>query len=232
MILTIHQPEHLPWAGFFHKMMCADQYVVLDHVQFRKNYYQNRNKVVSKNNVPVWLTVPLVSGALADSINEKVISYEQKWINKYLSIIKDSYSGARYFNDYYPEIVSIVKNKHFKLLSLNIELIIFFRKVLGIDNKLLFSSEMGILSSKSNMILDICTSLGASSYISGESGTDYLDKGSFLRSGIELLIQDFTPPVYNESKYHPYMSVPDLLFSMGDNDSREIIMDSGNIREM
>ena len=43
MRVTIHQPEHLPWLGFFHKMAVCDVYVLLDSVQFTKNNYQNRN---------------------------------------------------------------------------------------------------------------------------------------------------------------------------------------------
>ena len=33
MIVTIHQPEHMPWLGFFHKVSQADLFVILDSVQ-------------------------------------------------------------------------------------------------------------------------------------------------------------------------------------------------------
>ena len=36
MIITIHQPEHLPWLGLFNKMAKAEKYVVLDSVQYER----------------------------------------------------------------------------------------------------------------------------------------------------------------------------------------------------
>lgn len=46
MVVAIHQPEHLPWLGFFNKMANADEFVILDNVQYRKRYFQNRNKIL------------------------------------------------------------------------------------------------------------------------------------------------------------------------------------------
>jgi hypothetical protein len=47
LIVAIHQPEHLPWLGFFNKIDQADLFVLLDVVQFRKNYFQNRNRILA-----------------------------------------------------------------------------------------------------------------------------------------------------------------------------------------
>ena len=49
MIITIHQPEHLPWLGLLNKIAKADKFVILDSVQFEKNYFQNRNKILGTN---------------------------------------------------------------------------------------------------------------------------------------------------------------------------------------
>ena len=38
-IVTIHQPEHLSYLGFYHKMTMADELIVLDNVQYEKNYF-------------------------------------------------------------------------------------------------------------------------------------------------------------------------------------------------
>jgi hypothetical protein len=44
MKIAIHQPEFMPWTGFFNKMALADLYVIFDHVQFKKRYFENRNR--------------------------------------------------------------------------------------------------------------------------------------------------------------------------------------------
>jgi len=77
MNLTIHQPEHLPWTGFFHKMMCADLYVYLDHVQYRKGYFQNRNKIVNNEGKEVWTTISIKQGGMHETILDKEIVNDQ-----------------------------------------------------------------------------------------------------------------------------------------------------------
>ena len=80
MLVTIHQPEHMPWLGFFHKMALADTYVLLDTVQFEKNNWQNRNKFIDRSGNVYWLTVPVnIKGHLSNTINDITIEQTQPW---------------------------------------------------------------------------------------------------------------------------------------------------------
>ena len=45
MRVTIHQPQFLPWLGYLDKIDRADLFIVLDTVQFKKNEWQNRNRI-------------------------------------------------------------------------------------------------------------------------------------------------------------------------------------------
>ncbi len=56
--IAIQQPEHLPWLGFFNKMLICDEYVFLDDVQFKKKYFENRNKIRT-NQKEQWIIVPV-----------------------------------------------------------------------------------------------------------------------------------------------------------------------------
>ena len=58
MRVAIHQPNFLPWPGFFHKWQCADVFVALDTVQFEKNEFQNRNRIKTAHGVR-WITMPV-----------------------------------------------------------------------------------------------------------------------------------------------------------------------------
>jgi len=226
MIVTIHQPEHLPWSGFFHKMMCADLYVYLDHVQYRKNYFQNRNKIVNSVGKEAWASIPLRSGKLNDAILDKeiVCGYSKK----YIALIQSSYRKSKYFHKYFDKFHSIIINEHRNLVDLNLDIIDFFREVLNINTPIVRSSEFNISSSKSEMCLDICLKTGADKYISGPSGLDYLDIDTFLDRNIELLVHNYISPVYKSNHFYPNLSTLDLLFNHGE-DSRQIILDSGNI---
>jgi hypothetical protein len=194
MNVTIHQPEHLPWTGFFHKMMCADLYVYLDHVQYRKGYFQNRNKIVNAQGAVAWATVPLKSGNMNEPIKDKKIS--QGYSKKYLALIESSYKKSKYFDKYFDKFKVIILSEHRNLVDLNLDIIDFFRRELKINTPTIRSSSLEIYSIKSDMILDICLSQNADSYISGPSGLNYLDLDSFDNNDIEMLIHQYTPPTY------------------------------------
>jgi hypothetical protein len=44
LIIAIHQPQFMPWLGYFDKMGQVDAFVLLDNVQYKKNEFQNRNR--------------------------------------------------------------------------------------------------------------------------------------------------------------------------------------------
>jgi len=85
MIVTIHQPEHLPWLGLFDKIRRADLFVILDCVQFRKNYFQNRNRIRTESGW-TWITVPVRRPLLAP-INEIQIDLSSPLRQHYLNLI-------------------------------------------------------------------------------------------------------------------------------------------------
>ena len=51
MIVSIHQPNYLPYIGFFHKVMCSDVFVIYDTAQFVKDRFDNRNKIPRTNRI-------------------------------------------------------------------------------------------------------------------------------------------------------------------------------------
>ena len=60
MIISINQPAYLPWLGYFERIAMSDLHIVLDHVQFEKGSFTNRNKVRTGDDA-AWLTVPLAT---------------------------------------------------------------------------------------------------------------------------------------------------------------------------
>ena len=59
MRCVIMQPTYMPWAGYLHLIDQADVFVFLDDVQFEKQSWQNRNRVLVRG-APHWLTVPVL----------------------------------------------------------------------------------------------------------------------------------------------------------------------------
>ncbi len=219
MIVTIHQPEHLIWLGLIKKISDADTFVILDSVQFRKNYFQNRNKIKTRHG-SMWLTVPVKSAPLDTKIKDIEISYDQNWQEKYLNSIRTHYGASKYFKEYYPKIEQIVLKNHKYLADLNIDLINFFLDEFGVKGKkIIKSSEIdldGILGG-SNVCLEICKKNGECTYLAGPSGKDYLNLDDFDKEKIKVIFHEFEHPSYGQlhGEFLPGMSSLDALFNLG-----------------
>ena len=117
MRVTIHQPEHLPWLGFFHKVNMADVFVVLDNVQFRKDYFLNRNQIRTACG-KTWITIPVKNKMVM--IKEVKISCEHKWVKKYLNFIKENYIKSSFYSKYIDDLKRIINDACNCLCALNI----------------------------------------------------------------------------------------------------------------
>lgn len=229
MRITIHQPEHMPWLGFFHKLNLADAYIVLDNVQYRRRYFQNRNKIRT-NDGWQWLVVPLVKEIRDELLvaDAEIFKDDLEWRENNLKRVYHNYRKAKYFKQYWNEFAGIYSHRHEFLADLNIDLIKFFLKSLGIKKEIIFASKFNVAGQKGDLIFNICKSLGAKVYVSGISGKDYLDLAKFSDNGIEVMIQEFHHPVYEQlyQPFFPCMSIIDLLFNYGDK-SLDIINGKG-----
>lgn len=223
MIVTIHQPEYLPWLGFFHKMAGCDVYVLLDSVQFTKNNYQNRNRLVDQNGTVFWSTVPVrMVGHTDRRILDMEIDNAQPWSRKIWGRIVGAYRCHPYFTVLAPELETIYTAGYKTLIDLNLALIEFFRRQLGISVPMVRSSALDVRGSRSELLLSICQGLGADTYLSGPSGREYLDAAMFVAAEIKLDYHAFTHPTYAAPAFHPYLSTLDLLMNHGP-DSRTIL---------
>lgn len=221
MIVTIHQPEHLIWLGLVDKISQADIFVILDTVQFEKNYFQNRNKIRTNTNEGwKWLTVSVVKKSFDTKIKDMEISYNDDWTKKYLNILRESYKKAEFFSNYYPKIEGLILEKNKYLTDLNFKLIKFVLESFGVsDKKIIRSSEMDLPEIKggTEVNLSICKKLSAETYLSGRSGKDYLDTKPFSYNNIKVIFHEFNHPEYKQlyEPFIPYMSSIDLLFNYG-----------------
>ena len=228
MKIAVHQPEFMPWLGFFYKMALADLYVVFDHVQFKKRYFENRNRIVSQQKEISYIIAPVISkGRYTQAIKDVEIDNTQDWKEVLLKKIKHFYSKAPRFDSYYEDLYSVISGKdHVRLIDFNMDMINFFRKHLGISTPMFFSSQMDVKDYKaSDLILQICLVNKAEVYLCGSAGRDYLKEEDFSEHGIRIEWLDYKSPEYSQlgDGFTANMSTLDLLFSHG-GDSLNIIM--------
>lgn len=226
MIVSINQPAYLPWLGYFERIARSDLHVVLDHVQFEKNSYTNRNKVRTREGT-TWLTVPLATkGKFGDlAINTLEFAASDPWARKHWATLRMNYARAPFFARYAPAYEAIYAQAWSGFMPLVRALLAQHLRDLAIETPLRFSSEMGTAGTKSELVLNLCRAAGATTYLSGKMGRDYLDEAAFAAAGIAVEYQDYEHPVYAQvpAGFEPAMGVLDLLFNHGPA-SRDILL--------
>lgn len=224
MIVSINQPAYLPWLGYFNRIQASDLHIVLDHVQFEKNSYTNRNKIRTAQGW-TWLTVPLKTkgrfGKLA--INELEIDAERGWPAKHWNTLRQNYGKAPHFAEharFFEELYARPWDRLAGLLGAATGYLL--ERGLRIRTPLLHSSGMRVDGHKSDLVLNLCRAAGAKVYLSGPLGRDYLDEEAFRQAGIEVRYHEYVHPAYAQAYpgFEPAMSAVDLLFNHGPDSAR------------
>ncbi|MBW1702146.1 MAG: WbqC family protein [Deltaproteobacteria bacterium] len=217
MVVAVHQPQYLPWLGYFNKIDRADIFVLLDNVQFKKNEWQNRNKIKTAQGWQ-WLTVP-VRYKYPQLINEVAINTSVKWQHKQRQSILTNYKKSPYYHNL-DEFLEEIFASHWEMISqLNIAVIRRLVALLGIDTPLFVASELGELPHDADeRLVAITEYFGADTYLAGSGGSQYMDLQKYANSGIKVIFQDYKHPEYNQlfQEFEPYMSVIDLVLNHGD----------------
>lgn len=228
MIVTIMQPAYLPWLGFFNRMALADVTVILDHVridQSSKTKFANRNRIRGAQG-PVWLTVPIATtGPDAPLELDRIRIAPQPWAARHWRSIAHSYAKAAHLREHADRLEALYGGAYEKLGEVNDAFLAFMIEALALGGKrILRSSELDLASSKSDLIVEICERLGASAYVSGPFGRDYLDRDAFTSRKIELCFHDYAHPEYPQcgAGFVSHLSALDLLLNCGP-DSADIV---------
>lgn len=221
MILSVHQPQYIPWSGYFDKIDKSDCFVFLDQVQYKAREYQNRNRIRTKDGW-LWLTVPVKDKGLGrQRLCDVKIDNSINWPKKHWETLKSCYSRTPFFKEYHGFFEAVYSTKWKRLADLNIHIIKYLLKELNIETPLYCESEIGTCSKATERIIEICRKVKADAYLSGIGGKSYLEEEEFAQAGIRLEYQDYHQHPYRQlytnkvSPFLPNMSVIDLLFNEG-----------------
>jgi hypothetical protein len=223
MIVAAHQPNFLPWLGYFDKMAKSDVFVSVDHVQMEKQNFQNRTRIKTGDG-DRWLTVPVVQRSRDELIMDKLVDNSRdgrfRWGRKASLALRYAYLAAPHYAGFGLEIERLLDRRWEKLSDLNHEMVGFLRDALKIRTPMVKSSTLKLEGSKSEMVLNLCRAVGADTYLSGAGGSrGYLDLAAFERAGIWVLWQEYAHPSYEQhpapERFVEKLSAVDALFNCG-----------------
>ena len=213
-MIAIHQPNYLPWLGFFDKARLADTFVLLDNVSYTRGSVINRNKIKTKKGWE-WLTVPVRN--IAGTIIRDVTTVDSGWEKTHWKTLTFNYSKASHFKDFVSSLQEIYENRWVNLAELNETLIRMIFDWFDMHPNMVRASDLSVQGSSSELLVSICKTLGDRTYLSGVGAKDYLNQSVFEREGVTVKFQDFASPRYNQlfGEFIPALSVIDYLFNCG-----------------
>jgi hypothetical protein len=213
--IAIHQPNYVPWLGYFAKMASADVFVFLDDAQMPGGQSYVSRVQIRRGEGGQWLTVP-VRRIFGEPINS-VWFADKKWPRKHIATLQATYSRCPFFSSIMDLILPIYEAPSEHLAAFNIRLISALASYVELFPRFFLSSQIGTQAIGTKRLIDIVARLGGTTYICGEGGTKYQDPELFKSSGIELDIRVYRPIRYQQihGDFVPGLSILDALFHLG-----------------
>lgn len=187
--VSIHQPNFMPWLGFFEKISSSNIFVVLDHVYPSLSSDFLNRVTLNGGKGDYWLTLPISKSERLKPISEMNIDIAlcKSFLIKH---VEGRFGNrSKWFCEYLFEM-----KDHKKLVDLNLDLI--HKMALMMEFKLpsiVRSSEMRISATdKTQTLIEILKNLDASVYLTGIGGRNYIDENAFKSEEIKLQICDYS----------------------------------------
>lgn len=214
-VVAVHQPNYIPWLGYFYKINISDVFVILNDVQFIKDGGINYNNIKTPQGA-FRLKIP-VDYKMGQNILDVRTKDELGWKKKHLKTIENFYRKAPFFDEVFSDFKAFLIKEYNNIGDLNERIIVDISQKLGIKTQFVHSSDLNISTQKEERILDICEGLNATIYLSGRGAKAYQNPKNFEKRGIYLKYTSFKtfnyPQLFGE--FADNMSILDYLMNCG-----------------
>jgi hypothetical protein len=226
MLVAIHQPNYLPWCGYFAKLAAADLFIFLDSVPMPNGRsFLSRTQILGPDG-PQWLTVPTQRQPAARVAEARVA--QGGWRARHLRTLQARYGhlphGPQILAQLAPHYAEAPEER---LATVNLRLLRTLVSLLGLRTPLICASQLIAAGQGSRHLLDLVRAAGGSAYLSGPSGQSYLDEKLFTQFGIPIHYGHYEPIAYPQRgcpAFVPGLSIVDALCSTGIEATRDRLL--------
>jgi hypothetical protein len=218
--IAILQSNYIPWKGYFDIISAADEFVILDDVQFTRRDWRNRNRIV-QNGKAHWLTIPVATKGAYDAAVNTIAIADNSWARKHWASIRHAYAKAPYFRDFAALLeVTYAQAAELVLLSKVNELFLrTLSSALELTTEFLRAEHIARLSdTPTGRLVEICLARGATTYVSGPAAKSYIEHAQFKKAGIALAYASYDGyPIYDQAMepFEHGVSMLDVMFRCG-----------------
>jgi hypothetical protein len=230
-VVGCHQPNFLPWLGFFAKMARSDVFFLLDDVQFtqgaNKHNWTSRVRIGAANGAH-WLSMPVRrSGVGPQLIIDLRTDDSVHWLPKMLKTLEVAYRKTPHGSAVLPPLLEIIGRHNGSVCETNIALIHSICRTLGLAPKLIRSSERPVVGAATERLINLTRSVNGTVYLSGDGADDYQVVESFGAAGIKLRKLSFRPEPYAQRRGSAFvqgLSIVDALCHVGIEQTRQFVV--------
>jgi hypothetical protein len=218
--VAILQSNYVPWKGYFDIVGGVDFFIFHDDLQYTKNDWRNRNKIVTEQGL-AWLTIPC--GTSEKRLICEVKLSDHSWQKKHYDLILNSYRKAPYLEMHLGFLKSIYLEQNWENLSQFNQYVIkkISHDVLGFKTEFLDSRDFDLKERKEARVLELLKKVEAEEYLSGPAAKDYITEEHFQREQIKIKWMSYSGyPEYKQLHSSPFehgVSILDLMLNTGPN---------------
>ena len=212
--IGIMQPYYFPYLGYWQLMNAVDEYVIYDDVNYIKGGWINRNRILV-NGSPQYINLQLSQPSPNKKINEIKVGEDERTLKKLLMTLEMNYKKAPFFHEVFPILEHLITSQKGILSDYIAETFKVLNDYLGIETKLIMSSELNKDNSLKGQdkVIDICKCLGGTSYYNAIGGQKLYDYEAFSNNGIELKFLEMEDIAYKQfsDTFVPGLSIIDVM---------------------
>ena len=210
MRVAVIQSNYFPWRGYFSIIASVDLFIFHDDLQFTKSDWRNRN-IFLRNGEKVWLTAPC--GTSEDRLISDVLFTEENWEDDHYKKLCNWYRKSLNFDKYGYLIEEIYRLNQFKYLSEFNQYWTKYisREILGLKTEFQDSRNFHLTGRRTDRLIDLIQQVGATRYLSGPAGKNYLEETTFQEKGIMLEYADYEKLPKRESGQNELSILHDLF---------------------
>lgn len=226
-IVAIHQPNFIPWLGYFHKILNSQTFIILDDVQFPRGSWVNRVQLLISG-AARWISVPVRHSGTdhMQSIKDAIID-NNLWKKKVCKSIYSDYKKSPFFSDTFNLLEDILYAEISSLAAFNLNAIYKIMKYISASTEhIVLASDYAVTSSSTQRLIELTQAVKGDTYMCGRGAREYQDDTMFEKYGIALRYQNFQHPVYPQISSREFvagLSIFDALFNIGPIETKKLI---------
>lgn len=221
-VVAIHQPNYLPWIGYFHKIHRSDVFVLLDDAEYSARSWINRNKIRTPDGWS-WLTVP--TGSSSEPIHDVKIRESGDWRETHRKSFQMNYGKAAHYDEFADVLDDVYETEWTSLMDLNVRLLRDICQHVSIEFEFVRSSSLDVDTTGTERLVDICGAVDGTRYLSGQGADGYMEPEQFAEAGLDLEYQSFEHPTYEQrfGEFVPNLSFVDAVLNVGSDEAHDLV---------